>query len=97
VGPYITIPAGNWRIRLSYDLSSPQSEHGRWEVAGLPQGRLSAGRHIAETTISLKYRTDDVEVRTMLPPGAVFDLYSVQVIPAPAVKWFDELCSAVGR
>ncbi len=96
-GPYITIPAGNWRIRLSYDLSSPQSEDGRWEVAGLPQGQLSVGRHIAEATISPKHRTDNVEVRTILPVGAVFKLYYVQVIPEPAVKWFDEPCSVVGR
>jgi hypothetical protein len=89
-GPYITIPAGDWRVRLSYELSSPQSEDGRWEVADLPQGRLSTGRHVAETTISLKRRKDNVEVRTTLPAGAVFELYSVEVIPEPAIKRFDD-------
>jgi hypothetical protein len=92
-GPYITIPAGDWRVRLSYNLSSPQSEDGRWEVANLPQGRLPTGRHVVETTISLKHRTDNVEVRTTLPAGAVFALYFLEVIPKPAIKRFDdELC-----
>jgi hypothetical protein len=88
-GPYITIPAGDWRVRLSYDLSSPQSEDGRWEVADQPQGRLSVGRNVAEATISLKRRKDNVEVRTTLPSGALFELYSVEVIPEPAIKRFD--------
>jgi hypothetical protein len=96
-GPYITIPAGDWRIKLSYDLSSPQSEYGRWEVAYLPQGQLPVGRHIAETIISLKQRLDDVEVRTILPTGAVFELYSLQVIREPAGKWPDNPCSEVDR
>ncbi len=95
-GPYITIPAGDWKIKLSYDLSSSQSEYGRWEVADLPQGQLSVGRHIAETMISLKHRKDYAQVRTILPVGAVFELYSLQVIPEPAVKWSDDPCSGVG-
>jgi hypothetical protein len=89
-GPYITIPAGAWRVRLRYGLSSSQSEDGRWEVADVPQGRLSIGRHVAETTISLKRRKDNLEIRTKLPVGTGFELYSVQIIPEPAMKRLDD-------
>jgi hypothetical protein len=96
-GPYVAIPAGNWRIRLSYDLSSPLSEDGRWDAADLPQGQLPAGRHIAEAVIPLKQQKDYAEVRTILPAGAVFELYSLRVIPEPAVRGSDDPCSGVDR
>ncbi len=91
-GPYITVPAGAYNVRISYSPLEGESEYGRAEVAigGQPVNTVQidasglSAMDIGEISIplSLSEAADSLEIRVYLNEGAGMEIYGVSIEPA---------------